>query len=233
MKEIHPIYEHLEKGIKPFEIIVCPELIYDPYLFVKQFNSEHIDWFINLRDTNECAIFSNLNKKSKSCFGYQSCTGIIAIGKSKKTGENISFLTHQLSPDFSLSKSKEHSQYFIDFVKKLQNKMETFLAETEEMTRDIIMFGGINNDKNNSNVDAFLNFTAEIIFKKSKIVPRIIKPPKADGTTNILLDTQNRKIYFNEYIVNKDDSATTKGFVAEYSPYINVVIRKELISCLN
>ena len=59
----------------------------------------------------------NLDKFSRS---FKNCTGIVVAGYDKKTGENISFLSHE-DPGYFLDQETNRSNFVSDFRQRFRN----------------------------------------------------------------------------------------------------------------
>ncbi|MFH1608766.1 MAG: hypothetical protein ABH951_01965, partial [Patescibacteria group bacterium] len=68
---------------------------------------------------------------------YYDCTGVVAIGVDKETGENVSFLSHQ-NPAFFVENKNERKNFREDFIESMKNLRERCVPSTV----DVVIFGG-------------------------------------------------------------------------------------------
>lgn len=189
-----------------------PEKFYN-LLFTKDFNDPSID---NIDFSSSCEkkqergqlsgggrtyVISELNDKDKFSSGYYHCTGIIAVGKDKETGQNISFASH--CPLYSQNSLNNPT------FKKLQSDLLDNLIKlklmSEEGTVDAVVFGGIViEDLEQYKGDAkkyefMMNLYQSTISTSLGFSPISVGGPKPDltltGTDNMYFDNQTRRLY--------------------------------------
>jgi len=90
------------------------------------------------RETYVISALDSFNKESRN---YADCTGIVAVGVDKETGENISFLTHQdgkkiLTADGPLK--EVHEQFIAD----LRASLSELKDRSKTGSIDLVIFGG-------------------------------------------------------------------------------------------
>ncbi len=78
---------------------------------------------------------SAVDSESKYTKGLQDCTCLVVSGISKKTGENISFLTHQDPKEFM----GKHRNEFID---ALEGQLDKIKLKCKARTIDAVLLGG-------------------------------------------------------------------------------------------
>jgi len=134
--------EHLNDGIQPImaslEGVDISPIIPDPKKVV------HVDLYANdeevfsnrlKKEGSEDYVISSVDESDKFSHSFADCTGVIAVGLETKSGNNISFLSHQ-SPTYFLHDKK------VQFIKDLQEKLEEIKAKCKKGTIDVVMIGG-------------------------------------------------------------------------------------------
>ena len=100
--------EHLKEGVSP--IVACVENTDSEESVIEKLSDKQRQkaFYVNYYEpaffaenkdiiTNDDGIYfiSPVNERDKYSFDYRNCTGVIAVGISKRNRKNISFLTHQ------------------------------------------------------------------------------------------------------------------------------------------
>ncbi len=157
-----------------------------------------------LKEHDYCAVISHINIKNKFSKWYYDCTGIVAIGRDKETGENISFLTHQ-NPMYLEGGAPKES-----FSHAVTTALEALREKSVQWSIDIVILWGLgyltsSEDKNLAERN-FRRYTKviewlnDIIFNVMKFYPvAVCSPlvfPSNNGSKDIFIDTQKRQIHF-------------------------------------
>lgn len=151
---------------------------------------------------------NNLSKFSKS---FVNCTGLVVAGRDKRTGEDISLMSHQ-SPDYFLS-SKENEKTFSN---DLGQRLKELKERCEDGTIDAVVVGGnLSKKENYSNsikllskeVTEVLGFEP-VIMTGPKAAPKITE--NIDFKENIFYDNRHRRLYI---IRPKVSEESTQSFV--------------------
>jgi len=147
---------------------------------------EKEDWYI-----------SPIDDRKKYSRSYHACTGIAIVGKEKKTGKNISLMTHEAG-------------YDKDFWRILKTKLIDFRNRAEAGTIDAILFGGsvdaIENEDNlvvlNDSYESYKKEMKDLSKNVSELMgfdPTIITKENNAGllmlSQSFYLDTQKRNFY--------------------------------------
>ncbi len=129
---------------------------------------------------------------------YFNCTGVVAIGRSKKTGKEISFLSHQ-DPRYFIDGNYEESQIF---KQALQDSLEELKHECEEGTIEVSLVGGNFNstataaDYRHEHYRQSIEILREIVQESMGFDPTVLTGPnnRIGSGTDIVVKTQNRKV---------------------------------------
>lgn len=172
-----------------------------------------------LSDRGRIHMISEVDEKDKFSHNYCNCIGAIIVGRSKKTGKEISFMTHQDSAyaDFQETWHKKETEIFDE---KFKRKIEELVANCEEGSIDAVLFGGADYDTNYQKV---IKKMSQKIRKKLGFEPIVLTGPggeysREDGnktippSTSVYFDTQTRKVYLVRQKIS--DSNRDKPFYA-------------------
>lgn len=157
-----------------------------------------------LEEYDYCSIISQINTRNKFSKWYYDCTGIVAIGKDKETGENISFLTHQ-HPMYLLGELPKEK-----FKQAVNATLEILRERSVQWSIDIVILWGIGyltwSEDRNFAEKSFWKYTkiiewlSDIIFSIMGFYPVAVCSPwifrSNDGSKDIFIDTQKRQIHF-------------------------------------
>lgn len=83
----------------------------------------------------ESYVISPIDSQDKYSGRFKNCIGVVAVGRDKKTGKNVSFLTHQ-SPVDVLERSKD------SFARDFTISLREFASTVRPETIDIVIVGG-------------------------------------------------------------------------------------------
>ncbi len=153
-------------------------------------------------------VISRPNENDKFSRTYRNCSGVVAIGVDKKTGKNISILSHG-DPELVLGDPKQQESFQED----LKNVFKTLCDRVEQGTIDVVIFGGDHafpeqyglanhasgrekKTRNDDYVD-MIELVANIARSDLKIEPVVALGPKKsnDNAIDAFLDTQHRRLY--------------------------------------
>jgi hypothetical protein len=137
------------------------------------------------------------DERNKFSRGYKNCVGLIVVGRSKTTGKEISFMTHQ---DSSYGDQKEDRS---DFDAVLNKSLVNILNDTEQGSIDAVVFGGSVPEINDYN--RVIRKISQELTERLGFEPIILTgpggsigdglEPKVAPTTEAYFDTQKRIVY--------------------------------------
>ena len=223
-----PERNHLKEGIRPIMACVGTYEQFGGHHAVEKLardidagagSAHNVDYYGNPEDLSRRGFknkdrylyvispVDNLDKFSKS---FRDCTGVVVTGLDKKTGKNISFLSHQ-DPQHFLKEENKNA-----FVHDLRQQLRAIRELSKEGTIDAIIVGG--NYFNMEDSGEFADkYVASIAFLSKEIKealgfePLIKTGPKVvGGSDDILLDTKHRRLYVVRPEVG---DVTTESFV--------------------
>jgi hypothetical protein len=152
----------------------------------------------------------NLDKFSRS---FKNCTGIVVVGYDKRTGENISFLSHE-DPAYFLDKYTNQN----NFVSDLRQRLLELKERCAEGTIDAAIVGGNyfkDRDIDNSpryrehyrdSIELLSDETEKILGFKPVV---ITGPKRIKGRDHIFYENKHRRLYISRPEVG---DATTESF---------------------
>jgi hypothetical protein len=218
--------EHLKEDVSP--IMVCVGTAED---YQDQLNeiSSHFDDYVHgvhnadyfsdseildrkgFKNTgNNTYVISPLDKFDKFSEGFYNCTGLIVVGRNKRDGENISFLSHQ-DPEKFLHSKRE------DFITHLDQILSNLKVQVEEGTIDAIIIGGrylplsdrsAGDSYDIKNYVGSVNLLSEEVRKILGFDPVVVNGPKfpsmKGGADKVYFDNKNRRAYLIRPRVNSD-----------------------------
>ncbi|MCI5050926.1 MAG: hypothetical protein MRY57_01305 [Candidatus Pacebacteria bacterium] len=171
-------------------------------------NSDVINFHAPVEELNEnniensgeqTFVISNLNENSKWSANFLNCTGVIAVGKNKETGNSISFITHQ---DPGRSKFLDEDKG--DFNTIFRDRLDTLKELSEEGTIDVVIAGGNymiagrNREKFQNDYQNSIQKLTEMVNEKLGFNPIIASGPKVqEGKDDFVFDTENRRLYLS------------------------------------
>lgn len=199
--------EHLAKGFNP--IVICVDDIdhythslSDDDIVASIKKANHIDYFKNrttkngieaLQGPESGYVISGIDKDSKYTNRLYSCTSIIAVGTDKKTGENISFISHQ-DPLTAVEN--------VNFNNDIKRRVRELQARCQEGSVDIVLVGGQIQDE----YEDVIYKLSDKIQEVAGFIPVVIGP-KIDKKRhdNLFFDTKNRRAYLMRNGSQKDN----------------------------
>jgi hypothetical protein len=220
--------EHLNKDTQP--IIACIGTIYDfkensdiiRKIYRPDDNDtiENVDYFAKHEDLVErdfknaedrSYVISPVNGKDKISRTFENCTGAAVSGSDKKTGKNISFLSHQDYRYFLPNKFFPVHPHADRFVEDMERQMSVLKEQCIPGTIDAVIFGGnyaIGDEKKDrwaeiQSNEAFrvahvrsIDLLASKISEVLGFEPVVITGPKTGGGDDeVYYDNENRRLY--------------------------------------
>jgi hypothetical protein len=161
-------------------------------------------------------VISPLNNKGKVSTGYVMCTGVVAVGKDKRTNENISFLSHQF-PDIFLPGKSHHGQ----FVSSLEARLEELKQRSVLGSVDAVIFGGkfykVGDPFEGEYADSIKLLQNEIrnVLGFDPVVitgPKRYKNDFEQAGEAVFFDTANRRLYITR---PETGDATTESYMPD------------------
>lgn len=180
--------EHLAEGVRP--IMAC--------VGTREQYGEDLSGIKNIEKNGVNADFmpgtytiSSIDSNPKFTRGLVNCTSMIAVGKEKGTGDEISFVTHQTR---GASLGNGEKEFFSHIAKTLAGLKK----RCEENSVDVALAGG--------NINAgFPNLLADYVKSIEKLgvavekalgfEPIVICGPKEKDGDSVYFDTQKRRLY--------------------------------------
>jgi len=234
IKRVDPVNtlksEHLNAPFKPIigGIYDREKLDRDTQYFLDDFKkeAEYVNFGLDerllkeqrmLNSGKETYVISPCDSKNKYSLSYLDCTGVVAVGIDKETGENISFMSHQ-NPGSFLKEKEIRSKLEDD----LTNNINDLLNRCAPGSVDVVVFGGnkdISTKEINENlrpgydnIDDILNdspfgdyeksikFLRKWINEKTGFSPVVMTGPNDNFRTNnhslsVYFDNKNRRLY--------------------------------------
>ncbi len=146
-------------------------------------------------------VVSDINNKDKFSQEFKDCTGLVVAGRDKKTGENISFLTHQ-DPHYFLNGIENKNKLRED----LRERIRALKERCEEGTLDARIFGGnyFGEDKmeyreNYLNSIKFLSSETSSALGFEPVV--VVGPKNIGGQDDVFYDNEHRRLYIVRPVV--------------------------------
>jgi hypothetical protein len=230
---ISKLQEHLIKGVSPIMACVGSFSDFDRVerTAIEESFSEQLDGIHNVnfgdvpanlegknflnsgRGTYVMSTIDNFNKFSQ---GFADCTSLIVAGLDKKTGKNISFLSHQDPIRFLFGKKE-------DFVKHLKQRLDEIKDRCRDGTIDAVVIGGnyleLVDEEYNSLKKKYLDSIKLLSLETKQVLgfePSVINGPKISrGPDNIYYDNENRRLYFMRQKMNKDTGSFVQSDIEE------------------
>ncbi|NVN97135.1 hypothetical protein HXX01_02795 [Candidatus Nomurabacteria bacterium] len=162
-------------------------------------------------------VISPCDSLDKYSLSYLDCTGIVAVGVDKKTGKNVSFMSHQ-DPEVFL-RDEETKQ---KFKKDLSDSIDKLIASSVQDSVDVVIFGGQYERQSHDmpddnfrlgvdNTDDYLEDSYSLYLKSIKFLnfnlskqlgfsPVVMTGPNDNfysfnNATNVYFDNENRRLY--------------------------------------
>jgi len=146
---------------------------------------------------------SAISEENKFSLKYRNCTGVVATGKDKTTGKNISFFTHQdtmkVLPDGSIK---------LRFEEGLKSRLNELKSRCVPGTVDAVIFGGnyLDSEKYEKehlehvefekNYQDSVSSLSAMIKNSLGFEPTVIAGPKTGhGEDDVIYDNENRRLY--------------------------------------
>ena len=127
----------------------------------------------------------SLNKYSEKIYD---CTGLVVIGHDRRTGRDVSFLSHQ---DPGMFLAKKRSQFILD----IEDRLGEIMEYCEPGTIDAVVVGG--NKTIKGEYEESIELLTEEVEKTLGFKPVVIAGPKLGvNHDTVLFDTDKRRLYF-------------------------------------
>ncbi len=229
--------EHLKEGIMP--IMACvgtPSQFRDESgtektiasnYFEKKNGTQNVNYYGDPDDLEikgfknngkETYVISTVDSEDKFSRNFRDCTGILVAGQDKKTGENISFLTHQDPEEFFHKKDKEC------FLRDLRERLAELKDRSADGTVDAVIVGGnwFQNGEDTGDFDISpktyqkgYKYSIDYLEKEVEAAfgfePTILTGPKrSGGEDDVYYDNKNRRLYIMRPEVG---NGSTESFV--------------------
>lgn len=234
--KIYKPQEHLKEGVKP--IIGCIGIPNDfnfdwdtveQRVMEKQFGNSlgevhDVDYYSDpdylkrnnfLNNGYSTYVISPVDDIDKLSTRFLDCTGLVVTGIDKKTGKNISFLSHQDPKEF-LSDNKDQ------FTVHLRQRFAEIKDRCIPSTIDAVIIGGnyITLPKSRSPYKQnYLNSIKLLSLETKQALgfePSVINGPKQDmGEDKVYYDNENRRLYFIRPKVNPDTGSFVYSDIEE------------------
>lgn len=202
----------------PLDYMVNDAKYIDYYGNNKELASKNIEY-----SNNNAFVISVLDSSNKYSKNYLNCTWVVAIWESKKTSQNISFLSHQNVASFL----KNKQWLDLEFKEKLIKSLVELVKESKKWTIDIIILWWNDLDEYKEYWDT-IKFLDEIISGVLGFSATVVWWPSVNNVTwrknnkDIVVNTEKRLVYlFKEYW----EPADNVNFVANK---INEIIENKL-----
>jgi hypothetical protein len=143
-------------------------------------------------------IISPIDGSNKFSENFYRCTGLIVVGIDKKTGKNISFLSHQDPLEFLY----DYKDKFIDQLKQQLTEIE---KRCRQGTVSTVIVGGryfsddeLNDRQVIQSYNDSIKLLGTIVEEVLKYEPTVINGPKThkNEKDDIYFDNKNRRLYF-------------------------------------
>lgn len=144
-------------------------------------------------------VISSVDSKDKYSEQFKDCTGIVAIGLDKKTGEEISFLSHQ-DPEYFLLKHNNNSEQFLN---DLADRLRELKDRSIQGTLDAVIVGG-HHFKTDDHSQKKYTDSIELLSKQIAEIlgfnPAVLTGPKEkfreeSFEDKVFLDNKERRVY--------------------------------------
>ena len=206
--EINPLKsEHLAEGFKPITPVLATEnqwmekLASESELSPIRASGEKVSYYstwdpadakrLNFKNAGpKTYVISSINERSKFTEMVANCTSLIAVGRDKETGEEVSFLTHQHPREF-------HKNSKDPFEKDLRESLEELRKRCVDKSIDVVIAGGLYdpNDDPEFAYEKSLDILAAVVKETLGFSPAVVSGPKEGGADDVFFDTANRRLY--------------------------------------
>lgn len=144
----------------------------------------------------ETYVISPITEQNLFSDKYLNCTGAVGIGRSKASGKEIAFISHQ-DPKYFIDKGPEYSE---KFRKDLEETLRALMDQSETGSVEVVIFGG-NIDPANAESEKTIEYRKSVDILNSIIRdvtgrdPAVMSEPNPDkGAIDVTVTTQTRKI---------------------------------------
>jgi hypothetical protein len=184
-------------------------------------------WDRNIRNAGSNSyMISGVDDLNKFSSEFKNCTGLVVVGRDRRTGKNISFMSHQ-NPmyflDFKEGEDLGHGA--TDFLKDLSIRLENLKHHAMEGTVDAVIVGGNyfndglkNADLYRDNYKRSIKFVSKLVSETFGFEPVVVAGPKTNRATggaidNVFFDDENRRLYLLRS--NADKDVSPESFLAK------------------
>ena len=145
-------------------------------------------------------LISPISERDWTSDHYFNCTGVVAIGRDKDTGREVSFLTHQ-DPKYFVDGNNEEKE---KFSRELVASLKELESLSEVGTVEILLLGGNfgtgnipNRDLQQRQYKQSIKRLREIIFESLGFDPKVITGPNniIGSETVVVVETQKRNVW--------------------------------------
>ena len=250
-ESINPLKNEHLRDAKPIIGCICDRNNLDRETedFLSHFrndgNTDLIDWEFSEFEArknginkfeNHTYIISSCDNKDKYSTNFLDCTGVVASAVDKRTGKNISFMSHQ-NPEGILDDNISHKKFEKELIESLNYLIENSIPGTV----DVVVFGGNKQDVLDSfpeedykpwihgvdDVDHIIKgpfydyvnsikFLNHIISEKVGFSPVVISGPNQNfngknHSLSVYFDNENRRLYM---VRPKNENINNESFVS-------------------
>ncbi len=167
-------------------------------------NSRNVDYYgkpDELQEQNfknagvDSYVISPIDGADKFSTSFRNCTGLVVVGVDKKTGENISFLSHE-DPKYFLPQKENSNQFIHDLEQQLLELKE----RSAEGTIDAVIVGGNYHNSLGSfnyveDYENSIKLLSEEVSKALGFEPMVVTGPKtAHGIDNVFFDNKEKRL---------------------------------------
>ncbi len=128
---------------------------------------------------------------------YINCTAVVGIGRSKQSGKELAFISHQ-DPEYFVNGGREKAAKFST---DLRDTLSYLIKHSEEGTVEIVLLGGNIEPadpqaKKSVDYDKSIEILKNIVRDRTGHLPTVLKGPNVNlGGIQISVLTQERKIH--------------------------------------
>lgn len=136
-------------------------------------------------------MISSIDSKPKFTKGLLNCTSMVAVGREKGTGEEISFITHQNPGQFLRKRKDEFSSHIAESLSELKKRCE-------DNSIDVVIAGGNANEEIPVLLDDYKKSVKKLggaVQETLGFDPIVIAGPKSSERDAVYFDTKNRRLF--------------------------------------
>jgi hypothetical protein len=200
--------EHLKEGVDPIIACVGTGKVNDSDKLIP--HTHNVDFYGKPEkfeedgfgdDGKESYVISSVDDFNKYSTEFYDCTGLIVAGTERKTGKNISFMSHQ-NPDYFLRKDNQKLE------KSIIKQIQALKSQCESGTIDAVIVGGRyaevrgipkNDPTSKKYIEEYLRsvkFLSETVTKELGFEPLVLTGPKTIPAGDaIFYENDHRKLF--------------------------------------